>query len=251
MKSKIIIVASIIAAALMMALFVLAEKSTPPTNGTNYHFVDGENAAFTEQQKARIRDITKATVEKTQQSYPTLSENINFNILIIDRDLSALNGTTGRADRVHEIEVSFSSSYPGGIDQAIEDGLAGTLFHELHHTMRGWLVRDNQFGRGIDIAAINEGLADVFAEIQAGHPDGTYTDDPDFDAWTHEILALPKNANYGEWMFELPDGRVAVGYRTGAWLVKEAMRKSGKNILEMSDLSVSDIYRLAGYSHGS
>jgi uncharacterized protein YjaZ len=251
MKSKIIIVASIIVAALMMAVFVLPEKNTPPTNGTNYNFVDGESVAFTDEQRARIKDITKATIEKTKQFYPTLSENINFNILIIDRDLSALSGTTGRADRVHEIEVSFSSSYPGGLDQAIEDGLAATLFHELHHTMRGWLIYDNKFGRGIDIAAINEGLADIFAEIQVGHPDGTYTDEPDFDAWTQEILALPKNANYGEWMFQLPDGRVAVGYRTGAWLVRKAMTNSGKNILEMSELPVSDIYRLAGYSHGS
>jgi uncharacterized protein YjaZ len=49
-------------------------------------------------------------------------------------------------------------------------------------------------------------------------------------------------------MNQLPDGRTAVGYRTGAWLVKKAMSNSEMSIVELSDLSVSEIYQLAGYS---
>jgi uncharacterized protein YjaZ len=251
MKTKIMILVSVIAIVLGFAVFLSSDKSVAPPDSSIYNFADGEGATFTDKQKSRIKDITKETIEKTRQSYPALSDNINFNILIIDRDLSTVNGTTGRADRKNEIEISLSSSYEGGIDQAIEDGLAVTLFHELHHTVRGWLIYENKFGQGIDIAAINEGLADVFAEIQAGYPHGTFTGQPDFDAWTQEILALPKDANYGEWMFQLPDGRTAVGYQTGAWLVKKAMTNSGKNILELSELSVSEIYQLAGYSQRS
>ena len=222
---------------------VLAEESA------KYIFVQEEGTAFTNDQKTRIQEITAETIEKTRQLLPTLSIPISFTIQIIDRDLSMVKGVTGRADRIDEIEISLSSVYDGGLDQAIEDGLQIVLFHELHHTVRGWLIYENKFGQGIDIAAINEGLADVFAEIQVGHPHGTFPGNPDFDSWTQEIIALPKNANYGEWMNLLPDGRIAVGYRTGAWLVKEAMNNSGINILELSELSVSDIYGLAGYSH--
>ena len=249
MKLKIVVACIILVALISGASILLSEKSVPPTNGTNFYFVDGEDAAFTNEQRARIKEIIKATITKTKKLYPSLSENINFNIHSVDRDFSMVNGVTGRADRTHEIEISLSSTYKGGMDKAIDDGLEITLFHELHHIVRGWVVHENKFGRGIDIAAVNEGLADVFAEAQSGRAASTFPGDPDFDAWTIEILALPKNANYGEWMNQLPDGRTAVGYRTGAWLVREAMANSELNILELSELSVSEIYKLAGYSH--
>jgi hypothetical protein len=95
----------------------------------------------------------------------------------------------------------------------------------------GWTIHGNKFGQGIDIATINEGLADVFAELQVGYPHGSYTNTVDYDAWAKEILALPKNANYGQWMYAHPDGRAVIGYRTGAYLVKKA------------------IYKLAGYDY--
>ena len=135
------------------------------------------------------------------------------------------------------------------MDKAIDNSLKVTLFHEIHHIVRGWLVLENKFGYGIDIAVINEGLADVYSEMEAGHPHANYTGSPDFDAWAKEILALPPEAHreYAEWMFQHPDGRVAIGYRTGAWIVKKAMSNSGKGIIELTQMSVKDIYALAGY----
>ena len=213
-----------------------------------FTFKDNKNIQFSDKQKTTIKSITESTIAKTRRLMPELADSIHFNVLIIDRDLSMVNGTTGRADKPTEIELSFSSTYKNGIDAAIQDGLEVTLFHELHHTVRGWTIYGNKFSRGIDIAAINEGLADVFAEIQAGYPHSKYPDDVDFDAWTREILALPKNANYGQWMFAHPDGREAIGYRTGAYVIKKAMKKSGKGILDLSKMSVSKLYKLAGYS---
>jgi len=214
---------------------------------TSFVYVDSETTQFQPQQKEAIQAMTAHTMARTRELLPELSQAIKFTVEIVDRDLSIVNGVSGRADETNEILISLSSTYPGGLDQAIEDGLASTLFHELHHTVRGWVINDNQFGPGIDIAAINEGLADVFAEIQTGQRSHNYPDDADFDAWTKEIMALPKSANYGEWMFALPDGREAVGYRTGGYLVKRAMQRSGISILELSKLSVEEIYALAGY----
>jgi hypothetical protein len=214
---------------------------------TSFVYNDSETAKFQPHQKAAIQAITESTMASTRELLPQLSEAIQFTLHIVDRDLSIVNGVSGRADEVNEIQIEVSSTYQGGLDQAIQDGLASTLFHELHHTVRGWVIYDNQFGKGIDIAAINEGLADVFSEIQSGQPSDHYPNNVDFDAWTMEIMALPKNADYGEWMFALPDGREAVGYRTGGYLVKRAMERSGKDILELSKLSVSEIYELAGY----
>ncbi|HBZ38760.1 MAG TPA: hypothetical protein DEO59_09890 [Balneola sp.] len=61
-------------------------------------------------------------------------------------------------------------------------------------------------------------------------------------------MALPLDANYAQWvMGEHPDGRNYIGYRAGNFLVRKAMNKSGKNILELSELMPEEIIKLAGY----
>lgn len=214
---------------------------------TTFHYKNSEKANFSQQNKQEIEKVVNNTIAKMYKLMPELAAEINFYIRLIDRDLSIVYGVTGRADRKDEIEISLSSTYQGGISQAIKDGLAGTVFHELHHTVRGWTIQRNQFPQGIDIAAINEGLADVFAEIQIGRTMNKMSTDVDFSAWTKEIKSLPKHANYGEWMNVYSDGRESVGYRTGAYLVKAAMKNSGKDIVTLSYYSTEDIYQLAGY----
>ena len=244
-------VISILITLTALATFKVTAYQDPSAidDGPQLIFVPNEAADFTVEQQSRIETITKKVITQVQESFPTLSNNITFNYVMVDRDLTFVGGVSGRADRVNSIEIIFSSTYPGGVDKATDDSLKVTLFHELHHIIRGWLVLENKFGHGIDIATINEGLADVYSELEAGHPHATYTDSPDFDAWTKEILALPVAAHgqYGEWMFQHPDGRQAIGYRTGAWIVKKAMAASGNGIIELTQMSVNDIYALAGY----
>ena len=217
--------------------------STMPT----FEFVNSEKAAFSQAEKTAIEAQTFAIYKDMQKTFPEIKNNIHFTIKLMDRDLDIVNWVTGRADRKDKVEISISSMHPEGILQAVKAGFKGTLIHELHHTVRGWTIEGNEFGRGIDIAAVNEGMADVLAEAQIGYPMNKMGDAEDFDEWIKEIKTLPKNANYGQWMFMHPDGRMAVGYRAGAYLVKQAMKKSGKSILELSKLSVEEIYHLAGY----
>jgi len=51
---------------------------------------------------------------------PKLAPSIHFTIIIIDRGLSMLNGTNGRAYRANEIEFSLSSVYDGLADAFAE-----------------------------------------------------------------------------------------------------------------------------------
>jgi hypothetical protein len=46
-------------------------------------------------------------------------------------------------------------------------------------------------------------------------------------------------------MFEHPDGRTSIGYRVGRYIVHEAMRNSGKDILALSALSPEEILNMA------
>jgi uncharacterized protein YjaZ len=108
-------------------------------------------------------------------------------------------------------------------------------------------MNGNHFGHGIQIAVINEGLATVFAEEIIGEVRQSELPPADVEALVEEVLVLPINADYGEWMFLHPDGREAIGYRTGRWVVRRAMQKSGLDIVELTDLTPAAIWQLAGY----
>jgi hypothetical protein len=47
--------------------------------------------------------------------------------------------------------------------------------------------------------------------------------------------------------FQHLNGRLAVGYRTGNYLIRKAMAKSGKDVLELSELPPDTIFALASY----
>ncbi len=233
---------------LSLTILILSMPISARSSNSSFTFVNSENMQFTDDNKKEIKAIILKTINNVEMVLgQKLKQPIQFTLRVIDRSLADVYGVTGRADKIDAIEIALSSQYGNSLEDAIQDGLRGTLFHELHHTIRGWTIHGNQFPQGIDVATINEGLADVFAEIQINREMNKMAKDVNFDEWTNEVLQLPKNANYGDWMGLHPDGRMAVGYRTGAYLVKLAIKNSGKGIVELSSLSVGKIYQLAGY----
>ncbi|MEP1742467.1 MAG: DUF2268 domain-containing putative Zn-dependent protease [Kangiellaceae bacterium] len=222
------------------------EMMSSQTTAT-FEFENDSQKILSSENKTKIKQAVFNSIATMNKIMPGLASSIHFKVGVVDHDLSMVSGVTGRADKPTEIELTISTAYEGGIEQAIVDGLQTTSLHELHHTIRGWTIYGNKFGQGINIAIVNEGLADVFAEYYSGKSSDHYPTDVDLDQWVKEIIALPKDANYGQWMFKHADGREAIGYRAGSYLIKQAMKNSGKNILQLSELPVKTIYKLAGY----
>ena len=211
-------------------------------------YKDGEQV-FTHDQKEKINQVILESESDVRKLLPTLPEGIQVELEIVDWDIEVVGGVTGRTETNTPplVLLQISHIYPGGIDAAIDDGLKSTLYHEFHHLSRGWAIQDNKYGPGIDIATVNEGLAEVFAETYTGTAFEASSPPKDGDSWMKEILALPTNASYRDWMFEHPDGRRAIGYRTGNYLIRKAMASSGMDILELSKKSPEDLIELAGY----
>ena len=211
-------------------------------------YMVNEHAEFTDEERAAIEAVLLSTYEGVRELFPELTDHVNVQVGAMDRDLSVVGGVTGRADAPGEIVIYMSSIYPGGIMGAVESGLASTFSHELHHLVRGWTINHNQFGPGIHIAMVNEGLANVFSEELTGsRKEGNQPPSAAIaEEWAAEIMELPVNANYGEWMFMHPDGRMAVGYRAGTYIIRKAMAESGLSIEEISELSIEEIHALAG-----
>jgi len=202
---------------------------------------------FSDDEKQLITDLLRHGEQEVRTLLPTLPDVIEVTAMVIDRNVDIVGGVTGRADAPGKVLIEFSNVFPGGISAAAQSGLSSTIFHEFHHLARGWTIQENKFGPGIPIAAVNEGLATVFAEEYTGvYFEEAYSYPKDTAAWLQEILALPVDADYSTWMMgEHPDGRNSIGYRVGRYIVHQATANSGTSILELSRLAPDEILRLA------
>jgi hypothetical protein len=221
------------------------EDAEPVQDSLRIVFDDNGTSTFTAEERILIEDIIRQSENEVRKLLPSLPEKIEVSVVMIDRDTAVVGGVTGRANAPGKVQIEVSSVYPGGTLAAARRSLAGSVFHEFHHLYRGWTIQENRYGPGIPIAAVNEGLADVFTETYTGiyfEEAGRYPEN--VDEWLAEILLLPPDADYGTWMFEHPDGRTSVGYRVGRYVVHEAMQNSGMDVLALGDLSPEAILKL-------
>ncbi|MGB5431034.1 DUF2268 domain-containing putative Zn-dependent protease [Eudoraea sp.] len=210
-----------------------------------------DTTKFTEPQKQLIGEVIINSEKEIRNLIPKLPDSIKVIVEIVDWNLDFVGGVTGRTETNSPplVAIQISDKFPGGITNAVNTALKHVVFHEFHHLSRGWAIKDNKFEYGISIAMVNEGLAVVFSEeytdlaFEAENP----PQEDVANSWVNEIIALPKDADYQKWMFQHPDGRTSIGYRTGNFLVRQAMINSGKNIIELSSLMPNEIIKLAGY----
>lgn len=215
--------------------------------GLDIQFNDSKRHEVTLEEQRLITRIITTSETKIRALLPALPKNISVTVTFVDEDFNHWGtsmGLNGRADAPGVVVFDVSTRFPGGISAAANKNLSLLVFHEFHHLARGWTMSGNKFGQGIPIAAVNEGLAVVFSEQYA---DGTFEElsiPEDGELWLTEILSLPIDADYGQWMNQHSDGRFSIGYRTGKYVVKSAMANSGKNILELSTLSPDELLRM-------
>ncbi|QYK05845.1 DUF885 family protein [Shewanella zhangzhouensis] len=202
---------------------------------------------LSEQQQKLLINTINDVVREVKSQLPNFPDNLKLSVNLVARDLESVSGVSGIAETHQSLTLDISETYSKGFDEAIVKGVRSTLYHELHHVIHGWTMQGNKFGPGIAIAAVNEGLASVFAEQQSGvteqwsfYPDNVLE-------WVNEILSLPVNAPYEVWMMgNHPDGRHNIGYRAGRFIVHQAIEKTGRTVTELSSLSPYEVLHLAG-----
>jgi hypothetical protein len=209
-----------------------------------------DSLRFTQPQKEFIREAIFDSETEVRNLLPKLPDSIMVIVENVDWNLDIVGGVTGRTETNSPplVMVQISNNYREGQIDSVQAALRATIFHEFHHLSRGWAIQDNKFSYGIPNAMVNEGLAVAFTEIYTGNINEVNAFNDEADNWVREILELPLDADYSDWvMGEHPDGRTYIGYRTGNFLIRKAMTKSGKNILELSELMPDEIIKLAGY----
>ena len=217
-----------------------------------------------------LRDLVAEVLAEARADVLTALPALTDPFVVTIRHDQRVNATTGEMGRL--VTASW-------LDWAVDPlreittvdiaraRLRASFVHESHHALRARLVADakpNPIGPESPVdrsllvpartdlliqIALEEGLATRFENDLCtgaetlGWQD--YTGAP-IVAWTEELIAAGRGS-YLDWFFDLPDGRRHVGYRVGAYVVDEAIRRSGRSAADLVGDSVPDILRLAGF----
>lgn len=202
---------------------------------------DWERAEANGVSREEIREcITNATEEVAK--ILELPEHLNITI----RPQEGMNiipetGEGGYTVDTELVLLTFDADVPYG-KELLMKSLRERVFHELNHVYR-WM--DLKIDRHMLNSVVFEGLATAFEDEYAGAEPlwGKYDGEP-VEEWLKE-LSTKTNTEYDAYFFRHADGRRWMGYKVGTWLVREAMKNSGKTVIELTRMQWRELIELA------
>lgn len=155
-------------------------------------------------------------------------------------------GEIGSAATPVRVNWTVDPSRPGGVAAVVRAQLRFTLYHELHHIARGWVFRGGAPRTSFMDGVVSEGLATAFERDAGGRlpPWGQYSQEA--PALVAELLQLPLNAPYKQWMYRHPDGRRWIGYQAGTFIADQAIASSRLSAADLVLVPTNEILRMAG-----
>jgi hypothetical protein len=206
-------------------------------------FIHSRRHAFRPREQAVVRRICDSVEVEVRALLPSLPLTVRLSVEDSRAVIFPEYGSTGSAlDRTH-VRWRVDAARPEGVLGVAQAHLRAVLFHELHHMVRGWVKRGPR--ATLMDGVVSEGLATTFERDAAGHqaPWGQYPSS--VRAWAEELLALPDDASYAQWMFRHSDGRRWVGYRAGTFIVDLAMARARRSAAQLVNTPTAEILALA------
>lgn len=200
------------------------------------HFADTPHEVSDDFKQKYISEIEIA-YDEASELLPFGSKHLNFFIQPRTYDLIPETKDSGRTVNSEFITLAFNPN----TDKPLEH-VRGTVFHEMNHAARyNKGIWHNNF---LD-TCILEGLATVFAREYAEYDAlwGKYADE--VADWLKELRAQGDSVDFGQYMYAHPDGRRWIGYKVGTYIVDEAIKKSGKTVIELTQTECANILELA------
>jgi len=198
---------------------------------------------FTDTEKALIQEIANDAEVEIRDLLPGLNKKL---VLEVEASTFVIpqTGELGASQSAARVKWAVDPTRDGGVSKIAKSKLRHTLFHEFHHLVSGYIFADGKPVNSIIDAAVNEGMATVFARDFSGAvvPWADYPES--IDAWVTELQAVSGFEHYDQWMFQHPDGRSWVGYKVGTYLVDRAIRATGKSSVELINASPDEVIKL-------
>lgn len=223
-----------------LVTILLVVFSLPSAAAIRVFFANDAFYALSREERDLITELANETDAEVRAILPNLlPETIVLTVTVTTGGIPE-TGTSGYAASAFNIGFVINPWRPEGVRNIVTQHLRTTLFHELHHVARGFVMESSPLPRTLMEAVISEGLATAFERdfAEAKPLWGEYPDN--VDAWVIELMSLPDSAyaQYQSWMLMHPDGRRWIGYRAGTYIVDRAMQATG--------LSAADLVRTPG-----
>lgn len=207
---------------------------------------DGDHV-FSADERAAIAQIADDAYAEVRGVLPQVPDSVTLTVSAGTAVIPE-TGNVGMATEPGRVSWTVDVSRSEGVAAIANEHLRATLFHELHHLARGYVVRGGAPRTSFMDAVVGEGMATAFERDFAGAepPWGEYPED--VSAWVEELVVLPMSAygSYAKWMLEHPDGRRWIGYRAGTYIVDRAMDASGMSSADMVLMETAAVLEIAG-----
>ena len=192
-----------------------------------------------------VRRAVRAGANKALGLLPDVSEYLTIMVSPDEAgNTIAETGDGGITFTEEYISLVFDYNVPYGV-QSMLSHLRGTTGHEIVHAASYFNVEG--FRPAPLQAVVYEGLATVFEKTHYSDtpPWSMYTDDSTMMRWFEEIAALPTDSKNYDYLFNHPDGRQWIIYKTGTWMI-EKLLDTGVDfdtLLRMPHNDVIQLYR--------
>ncbi len=198
----------------------------------------------------RIVKIVQAYYNEARDLMPELPKDIK--LYFYDKIIIPGYASGGFAYAPDTITIGFDDTYEDDSEKWHQ--LRGSIMHESYHLAQDFIGFDmNGEPRPLPPAieqAIYEGAATVFEReytvAKKGIGYAEYLDSVTMKQWVKEVQALTGDYDVNKWMFYDPDtDRKWVLYRTGVFIIDQAIQNSGLSILDFRHKSADEILKIA------
>ncbi len=206
------------------------------------HFADSQYTIPKNFKQKYLHEI-KAAHKEVMKLLPFGSKHINF--IVQPRTWGLIENTGGNARTYNSeiIELAFDPTFKQASHKAILQDARHSVYHEMNHAAR---YNINIWHKTFLDNCIMEGLATVFARDYSGEKAPWAKYPKNVTAWIKEIIDKNDMFSWPNYSFDHPDGRKWIAYKVGTYIVDEAMKKSGKSVIELTKTECADILKLAG-----
>jgi uncharacterized protein YjaZ len=187
------------------------------------------------------REIKRA-FEEVSKLLPFGSKHVNFFVQPRTYGLIEETGDNARTLNSEFIELAFDPTRDTKGLKVILSGVRPAVYHEMNHAAR---FNIPIFHKTFLDNCVLEGLATVFTRDYAGEDAGWAKYPKNVADWLQEIVDKNDMFYWQHYMFKHPDGRRWMGYKVGTYIIDQAMKNSGKSVIELTKLECKDILKLS------
>ena len=207
-----------------------------------FYRVDGQSFSWSERRV--IQAIADDAATEAKRLLPALPDSLILRAYV-GREVLDDTGETAMHSASRVVSWTVDPTHPDGVAAIARTRLRPSLFFHSYG-----LVRGGQFPPARDFLedVVAFGLATAFARDFSGGPVAWAAYPPETVTWVDEVLALPDDIAYNDWMDWMgrhPDGRRGVGLSVGTYLADQAVARSGRSSADLVAVPARDIVDLA------